>query len=300
MKRDLFVLLNPAAGAGRAARWKSAVAEYLLARGRSAEFRESQNAQDLREQAAQAASDGFPYVIALGGDGTFHYVAEGVRGTDAIAGFLPAGNGNDAARALGIPRDPLRAADLFLRSRPRAIDLIRVRSAGGGVNHCVCTAGLGLDAEAAHLANTRFARWPGATRYLAGAVSTYMKGAAFDLRAEIDGAAWSGRALLAVAANAAEYGSGMRIAPDARVDDGWLNVVLARDLPWTRFVEAIPILLTSGDLRWQEIERFRCKRMRIDAPRGKKVHGDGEILGESPAEFEVAPAALRVMAPKAS
>jgi diacylglycerol kinase (ATP) len=297
MKGDLFVVVNPAAGGGRAGRDQSSVASYLLSRGRAAEFSESKNPADLREQAARAAAAGYAYVLALGGDGTFHYLAEGIRGTSAIAGLLPAGNGNDVARALGIPRDPIRAADAFLRSHARTIDLIRVRFATGRIEHCVSTAGLGLDAEAAHLANTRFRRWPGVARYLAGATSAYRSRAAFDLRAEIDGAVWRGRALLAVVANAPDYGAGLRIAPAAEMDDGCLDLVLVRDVPWTRFLEAIPILLTSGDLRFQEVERFRSKRVRIEAPAGTKVHGDGEILGECPAEFEIAPAALRVAAP---
>jgi diacylglycerol kinase (ATP) len=299
MKReDLFVIVNPAAGGGRAARQQAVVAAYLRSHGRVVQFCESGSGGDVGELASRAASAGYPYILALGGDGTFHYLAEAISGTGAVAGFLPAGNGNDAARALGIPLDPLRAADVFLRSRPRAVDMIRVRLADGRTTHCVCAAGVGLDAEAAYLANTRFRSWPGVGRYLAGAAWTYFKGAAFDLHVEIDGAAWHGRALLALVANAPEYGAGIRIAPTAKIDDGWLDLVLVRDVPWTRFLEAIPILLTSGDLRFQEVERFRCKRVRIKAGSRMKVHGDGEILGESPADFEIAPAAIRVVAPQ--
>lgn len=300
MKRDLFIVVNPAAGGGRASRKKTAVAEYLRSGGHAVEIGESRNAMDVRERAARAAAEGYGCVIALGGDGTFHYVAEALCETNAVAGLLPAGNGNDVARALGIPRDPIRAADVLLHSPVRKLDLLRVQCADDGVQHCVCTAGLGLDAEAAYLANTRFRHWPGVARYLAGATSAFSQRAAFDLRAQIDGAEWGGEALFAVVANAGEYGAGIRIAPAASMDDGWLELVLVHDLSWTRFLEAIPILLTSGDLRWEEIKRFRCKRVRIEAPRGTKVHGDGEILGEAPVEFEVLPAALRVIAPKSA
>lgn len=296
--RELFIVVNPAAGGGSAARAQSAVAEYLCARGCRAQICESKGAEDIREQAARAAAAGYQHIVALGGDGTFHHLAEAIRGTNAIAGLLPAGNGNDAARALGIPRDPIRAADAFLRAQRRTIDLIRARFAGGRVEHCVCTAGAGLDAEAAHLANTRFRNWPGVTRYLMGAAAAFSKRAAFDLHADLDGKAWQGPALFAVAANAPEYGGGIRIARDAKLDDGWLDVAIVRDLSWTRFLEAIPTLLTSGDLRMQELERFRARRIRIEAPSGVKVHGDGEILGETPVEFEIVPAALHVMAPK--
>ena len=81
------------------------------------------------------------------------------------------------------------------------------------------------------------------------------------------------------------------------MDDGWLEIVLVGEVGWTRLFEAIPILLTSGNLHFEEVERFRSKHVRLEADRPTKVHGDGELLGESPVEFEVIPSAVRVMAP---
>lgn len=297
MKPDLFVIVNPVAGGGRAAREKSAVARYLQSRGHTVEFCESQSAEDLREQVTRATAAGHRFILALGGDGTFHHLAEAVRGTDAIAGLLPAGNGNDVARALRIPRDPVRAAEAFLRSQPRTIDLIRAKFATGRVEHCVCTAGVGLDAEAAHLANTRFRNFPGIARYLAAVTSAFSRRVPVNLHANVDDREWCGSALLALVANAPEYGAGIRIAPAAKLDDGRLEAVIVRNVSWSRFLRAIPTLLTSGNVRMQELERFPCKRLAVCAPAGIKVHGDGEILGESPVEFEVVPAGLRVMAP---
>ena len=236
-------------------------------------------------------------MVALGGDGAFHHVVEGIRGTDAIAGFFPAGNGNDIARDLGIPADAVSAAAAFCHSVPRAVDLVRVQFPDGRRAHFIGAGGMGLDAEAAHLANTRFKSWPGVTRYLAGALSTFFREPAFELEAKLDETRWAGRAIFAAVANATSYGSGVRIAPDARMDDGWLEVVLVGDVAWTRLVEAIPIVLTTGDLRFEEVKRFRCRRVVLRADRAVKVHGDGELLGESPAEFEILPRAIRVMVP---
>ena len=72
-------------------------------------------------------------MVALGGDGAFHHLVEGIRGTDVLAGFFPAGNGNDIARSLEIPLDPVEAANSFLRGQPRSVDLVRVRFSDGGV-----------------------------------------------------------------------------------------------------------------------------------------------------------------------
>lgn len=294
---DTLIIVNPVSGGGRALRAEALVASYFATQGRAVEIVHSRSSDDIRAQAAKAAASGFKYVVALGGDGAFHHVVEGVLGTDAIAGFLPAGNGNDIARDLGIPLDALSAAAAFLNSSARAIDLIRVKFSDGHIAHFIGAGGMGLDAEAAHLANTRFKRWPGVTRYLAGALWTFFHEPAFQLTAEIDETFWAGRALFAAVANASTYGSGVRIAPDAKMDDGWLDLVLVGDVPWTRLVEAIPIVLTAGDLRFDEVKRFRSRRVLLRADRRAMVHGDGELLGESPAEFELLPGAIRVMAP---
>jgi len=294
---DTLIIVNPASGGGRALAAEPLVAGYLGSQSKSAQFVHSRSSENIRELAANGAAAGYRYVIALGGDGAFHHVVEGIRGTGAIAGFLPAGNGNDIARDLGIPADTVTAAAAFCHSVPRAVDLVRVQFPDGCSAHFIGAGGMGLDAEAAHLANTRFKSWPGVTRYLAGALRTFSSKPAFELAAELDGTRWTGRAIFAAVANSSSYGSGVRIAPDAKMDDGWLDVVLVKDVAWTRLVEAIPIVLTTGDLRFDEIKRFRCRRAVLRADRAVKVHGDGELLGESPAEFDILPAAIRVMTP---
>jgi diacylglycerol kinase (ATP) len=101
-----------------------------------------------------------------------------------------------------------------------------------------------------------------------------------------------------VIANSTRYGSGIRIAPEAKMDDGWMDVALVREVQLMRLVEAIPIVLTSGDLRgFPEVRRYRCKRIVLQTERSAKVHGDGELLGETPVELTVLPQAVRVMTP---
>jgi diacylglycerol kinase (ATP) len=297
MKPDTLVIVNPASGGGRALRAEPDVASLLEARGCRATFVRSKSSEDIRAQAARAEAEGFQAVVALGGDGAFHHLVEGIHGTDVVAGFFPAGNGNDIARALGIPRDAVTAADAFLRGQPRAVDLVRVRFGDDRMAHYIGAGGMGLDAEAAHLANTRFQTWPGVTRYLAGAFTIFFREPLMNVSVELDGANWSGRALFVAVANATSYGSGVRIAPQAEMDDGLLDVVVVGDVGLLRLLEAMPIVLTTGDLRgFPEVTRHRCRRVSLRADRAARVHGDGEALGEAPAEFEILPKAIRVMA----
>jgi diacylglycerol kinase (ATP) len=296
MKFDTLVIVNPASGGGRALRAEPEVASLLASRGCHVKFVHSKSSEDIRELAKRAATEGFRTVVALGGDGAFHHLVEGIHGTDVVAGFFPAGNGNDIARSLGIPLDPVEAANAFLRGHSHAVDLVQVRFSDGSVAHYMGAGGMGLDAEAAHLANTRFRAWPGVTRYLAGAFTIFFREPLLDVTVEMDGANWCGRALFVAVANATSYGSGVRIAPQAEMDDGLLDVVIVGDVGLLRLLEAIPIVLTSGDLRgFPEVTRYRCRRVSLRADRPARVHGDGEDLGVAPAAFEILPGAIRVM-----
>ncbi|MGH9705259.1 MAG: diacylglycerol/lipid kinase family protein [Candidatus Acidiferrales bacterium] len=298
MNDATLVIVNPGAGGGRALRAEPRVADFLSTHGHPAEFLHCKNSKDAEDQARRAAQEGYRCVAALGGDGVFHHVVEGILGTSAVAGFFPAGNGNDIARSLGIPCDALKAAKSFLQFEPRTVDLIRARFADGRTAHFIGAGGVGLDAEAAHQANTRFRKWPGLARYLAGAFWTFRREPAFALEAQLDGVSWEGRAIIAVAANGAMYGAGLRIAPDAQMDDGRMDILLAKEIGWGKLIASLMILLRSGRVRFKEIERFRVRSAKFRADRALKVHGDGELLGESPVEFEILPGAVRVMAPR--
>ena len=308
MKRDALVIVNPVAGGGRACRAQPLIADFLAQQGRPADFVESKSSEDIQQRAREAAMAGYRFVVALGGDGAFHHVVEGTFGLDVTLGFFPAGNGNDIAAGLGIPTDPIAAAYSFLKARPQPIDVLRVTFLGEDAVHAgssdeprqaiyVGAGGMGLDAEAARQANTRFRRWPGVTRYIAGALWQLATFAPLHLEAKIDGEHWSGRVLLAAVANAPCYGSGFRIAPKAKMNDGWLDVTLVGDMPWPRLVEALPLVLRSEDWRWDEVRHYRARRVALQPDRPALVHGDGEVLGVAPAEFKVLPGAIRVMVP---
>jgi YegS/Rv2252/BmrU family lipid kinase len=299
VKAETLIIVNPVAGGGRAGRMQHIVARYFSDHGRRVDFAVSKTTEDFRSLAMQAIAGGYRYVIALGGDGAFHHLVEAAFGSSVTLGFLPAGNGNDIAEGLNIPRDLIEAAHVFLYGLPRPIDVVRVNfiaeRAASSTAIFIGAGGLGLDAEAAQLANTRFRSWPGVTRYIAGALWARRKFQSIELDATMDGESWRGRVLFAAVANAPCYGSGVRIAPSAKMDDGWLEVMLVQQMPLTRLLEAIPIVLRSGDIRWPELRRYRCRRVSFKTNRPALVHGDGEILGDSPVEFEIVPEAVHIM-----
>jgi len=292
--QKLLVLVNPAAGGGRARRAQPRLRDYLRDQQARADFVELASLEDIEQRAAEAARTGYTHLAVLGGDGTFHHAVNGACGHPLVLGFFPAGSGNDIAAGLGIPNDPIAAAHAFLRALPREVDAVRARCANARPRLYVGAGGVGFDAETAQLVNGKFRRLPGVTRYIAAALWLLGKFTPLELVAEMDGERWSGTALFAVAANAPSYGSGVKIAPAARMDDGWLEITLVGALSWTRLVEALPSVLRTGDLRWPEIHRYRARRVRFQTNRAALVHGDGEVLGESPVDIELLPKAIWV------
>jgi diacylglycerol kinase (ATP) len=273
------------------------IENYLRRQGFAADFCHTVSAADMTRRAASAASEGYSCVAAFGGDGAFHYVLCGAFGTSVSIACIPAGSGNDIAMGLGIPLDPIDAAHLLAHGSSHPVDILRARFPGNQTRIFIGAGGMGLDAEANQLATGKFRHVPGLLKYVTAALAALTTSQPLNVTAEIDDAHWNGPLLLAAVANSPTYGAGFRIAPAARMNDGWMDLTFVEDLPWTRIFEALIILLRNGDLRWPQIHRFRARRIRLSADRRSPFHGDGEILGEAPVEIEVLPGAVRVIAP---
>ncbi len=295
-----LVLANPAAGGGRARAILPRIRKMFESLGISAHFVATNSAEELESAARHAVSQNQRLLLAMGGDGTFQALANGVFGADVVVGVLPVGGGNDFATALGIPRDPLKAAEAILRSRPRHTDLIRARTADGRERFYVGGGGVGLDAEAANYANGSYRHLPGRIRYIAAALRALMGYLPLDVRMEFpesEQGPVTAKALLAGVLKTPTYGAGLRLAPDATVDDGLLHLVLIEDLSTFDVLKLLPQLMKTGDLRTSRVKRWKVKCVRLTTGRPCLFHGDGEILGPTPVVLEVVPRAIRVLAP---
>jgi diacylglycerol kinase (ATP) len=294
------VYVNPAAGGGRALSCLPRIRKLFETASLHPEFIFVQSAGDLESNALAALNKGQRLFLAFGGDGTFQALVNAAYGSDAILGVLPAGGGNDFAAALQLPEDSVAAAEAILRGQPRRVDLARARTADGRVRFYLGGGGLGIDAEAARYASGAFRRLPGRSRYIASALRAFCTSRAVGVRAEFprsDLPPMEVNTLLAAVLNTQTYGAGIRLEPDARVDDGWLNTVIVEDLSVFQVLALLPRLLMSGDLRTPHVKRIRIQAVKFTTDRQCMFHGDGEILGPTPVEIEVMPQAVRVLAP---
>ncbi len=297
------VYVNPHAGGGRTLSTIPRIRKVFEAASVPAEFILVERAGDLEKKAVAAMKEGKRLLFALGGDGTFQELVNATYGADVVLGVLPTGGGNDFAAALQLPEDPAAAAEASLRGQPRSVDLVRARTADGRVRLYCGGGGLGIDAEASRLANGVFRRLPGRSRYVLSALWAFCGHRTMVVKAEFPGSdlpAIEVHALLAAVLNTPSYGAGIRLAPEARLDDGWLEAVIVEDLNFLQVLWLLPRLMKDGELRTPRVKRFRVRAVNIATDRPCVYHGDGEILGPAPVEIEVVQQAVRVLAPNES
>jgi diacylglycerol kinase (ATP) len=294
------VFVNVVAGGGRARRRLAQMQKLFASVRVEAQLVLTNSAAELESSARNAVSEGRRALFAMGGDGTFQALVNAAYRADVLLGILPCGAGNDFAAALGLPDDPMKAAESVLLGSPRWVDLLRVSTDEGRTRLYAGGGGIGLDAEAAPYAGGPYRRFPGRSRYIASALRALLGFVPLDVRVEFPGSdvrPVEAKVLVAAVLNSPSYGAGLRLAPEATVDDGWLHLVLIEDLGALEIMRLLPRLMASGELRTSRVKRWRVKRVRLTTNRRCLFHGDGEIIGPTPVEVEVLPRAIQVLAP---
>ncbi len=298
-----LILANPTAGGGLGREALPRLKAFGLEKHWNAEFRTVESAAEFAQIAREEASAGRERIFALGGDGTFQALLNAVAGNTHVSiGVLPAGGGNDLAAALGLALDPVAAAETLLtRGEAAWLDAARVRTADGAERLYMGGGGVGLDAEAARFASGVYGKMRGRSRYLLSAVRALGKFRGINVRVSLEGSertSLEGMALVLGVLNTPSYGGGLRLAPEANLEDGKLDLVLLENLGALEIARMLPRLAVTGEIRTQKIQRHRMTRARIETERPCAFHAEGEIVGMTPVEIEVVSQAMRVWRPR--
>jgi diacylglycerol kinase (ATP) len=297
---SVVVFVNPVAGGGRAGALLPRLQEVFESFQVRARFVITNSVEELESAARNAILQAERVLMAMGGDGTFQALANAAFGADVLLGAIPIGGGNDFAAALGLPSDPIRAAETALSGQPRFVDLVRARTGEGRTRLYAGGGGVGLDAEAARYASGAYRRIPGRFRYIASALRALADYVPLEVDLEFPGSdlpRFEAKALLVAALNSPTYGAGLRLAPSATTDDGLLDIVMVEDLSKLEVLTLLPRLIGSGELRTSRVKHWRAPRVRLTTNRPCLFHGDGEILGATPVEIEIVPHAVQVLVP---
>lgn len=284
------LLVNPAAGRGRGAACLATVRRMP-----ELEVRLTSSAADLGREAERVVKDGHSRVLVAGGDGTLHEAIQALAGSACSLGIVPTGSGNDLARALGLPLRAEAAIQRALAGTPRRIDLGRI-----GTRLFAVAASIGFDAEVARFAREEVRWLRGRWVYLYAALRMLPRFKAPHLSITHDDGSFSGRAMLAVVANARCYGGGIEIAPGAELDDGWLDLVIVRELSPLRLLWLLPRAYRGVEHPHPAIIRSRVRKVVLRCEPASSIFADGEAACECPdsssgATLEILPQALTVL-----
>lgn len=294
----LAVLVNPIAGRGRAVRAADIAVARFRDAGADVAVRTGASIDEMRILATQAVATRPDAVVVVGGDGTLAAILDEVLDARIPVGLIPAGTGNDLARTLGVPRDPVRAAEIVLRGSPRVIDVGEAES-GGRVARFLTVAALGFDASVA--ARTNRMRYPrGSLRYVLAIAIEFVHLRTFDFTIAIDGRpAEHLPGLLIAIANTGSYGGGIRIAPEADHADGRFDIVRAGPIRRGRLLRLLPKLLRGRHLGLPDVAFVRAERLEVSGE-GIIAIADGEVVGSGRIAFRVMRERLSVLAPDTS
>jgi YegS/Rv2252/BmrU family lipid kinase len=286
----LCVIVNPRAGGGRAARLLPRVERALCGHGVPYRVEPTRSLPHARELARKAVARG-EVAAAMGGDGLLGAVAGELRGTDGVLGVLPGGRGNDFARKLGIAPDPETACAVLARGRTRWIDVADVDGRA-----YLGIASAGFDSDVQDIANAT--RLPlGRLVYLYATLRALAGWRPAGWTVVVDGATHAFRGFSVAVANSGVYGGGMRLAPDAALDDGLLDVVMLGDKPRRRLLVTLPRVFRGTHIHDPRLVLVRGRAVTFEADRPFVAYADGDPIAPLPATVRVAPRALRVLAP---
>jgi YegS/Rv2252/BmrU family lipid kinase len=297
-QRSYYVIVNPAAARGAALRASDRLLERLRGEGHEYESVRTERRGHAVALAAEAARAGWGAVVAVGGDGTVHEVANGLLRASGVGptvplGIVPAGSGNDFALLANVPLQVPAAIDRLLAAEPRAVDAGRV-----GAEWFTNGIGIGLDARVAVEVQRR-RRLRGLAMYLTALVSVLRTFRPPHLRVEVDGElAVEGPMTLVTVGNGARHGGGFWLCPDARIDDGLLDICTCDALSTLGILSFLPRVMRGSHTGAACVRMLRGTRVRVTSTSPVPAHADGEILGEGITELEIelVPGRLRILA----
>ena len=291
MTRRFALLVNPKSAGGRPLKVLPAVRAELDRAGASYRVVETRGLEHAREEARLAADAG-ETVGTLGGDGLVGPVAGELRHRDTALAVLPGGRGNDFARVLGIPKEPAEAARALLDGVERMVDVAEVDgSAYLGI------ASFGIDSDIQEIAN-HSTLVKGNLVYAYATLRGLLSWNESSFSVTIDGERHDFAGYSVAVANTGVFGGGMRLVPDAELDDGVLDVLLISRHSKLRYAHGLTKVFDGKHLDPRYTHLFRGEVVEVSSDRPFTVYADGDPIGTTPATMRVSGRSLRVLVPR--
>ncbi len=295
--KRIVVAINPNASFGRGREVGPAVVTTLRGLGHEVTSLIEPDFAQLLDATRAAVAEKPDALVVVGGDGMINLGVQALEGSRVPLGIVPSGTGNDMARGLGIPVDDTESAIEALAAalqRPaRTIDAGTIGFAGGR-SRFACILSAGFDALVNERAN-RMTRPRGRSRYTIALLVELARLRPLEYTLTLDGVVHRERALLVAVANNLSFGGGMKVAPDAQLDDGLFDVVLVRPLGRLAFLRIYPRVFAGTHVTDPRVVVHRAASVRIEAE-GVVAYADGERIAPLPVDIAMDAGGLRVLA----
>ncbi|AOY56329.1 hypothetical protein A4Z71_05065 [Candidatus Rhodoluna planktonica] len=289
------LVVNPTAGSGHGRLVADQVLPILARAGELVDL-SAENYQSAAVKVRQAIDDGaVDSIVVVGGDGMAHLGANLCADKPVHLGIIPAGTGNDSAETLGIPKDPVAAAEYLISrlSSPRRVDTGYASTSSQSFNF-LGTVSAGFDALVNRRANQM--RWPkGPSRYQLAMLAELASFKPIRYHAVIDGQEREFDAMLCAVANSGQFGGGMKIAPQASIDDGYLDLFIVHSISRPELIKVFPKVYSGAHVSHPAVEFVRARHIQLQSG-DMPAYSDGEYVGNSPITATIRPASLSVLA----
>ncbi len=226
---------------------------------------------EAKDIAKKLTSEGATDLVVVGGDGTLHEVLNGiVNPTECKVGLIPAGTGNDFADAMKLPRDPEKAAEVILKGETKSTDYLEM----DGVR-CMNVGGMGIDVDI--LLGCQKGRMKGKAKYFVSLLKTMFKFKGMDISYEKDGETISEKVLIAAVCNGSQFGGGLKVCPNAVIDDNKMEVVIVRHIKGVfKLLRALLQLMKGKITSYYCTDHFYAESLKVSAP-PCTIQLDGEL-----------------------
>ncbi|MGM0365116.1 MAG: diacylglycerol/lipid kinase family protein [Actinomycetota bacterium] len=290
---DTLIILNPSSAMGKTLKAKPAIESEFRKLGMDFDLYITKNSQDIFD-AAHSNIDSYNNFVAVGGDGTAHYVANALAGTNKNLGIIPTGSGNDISAYFKIPRDISTCCRIIKQGVIKRIDMGLIN----GKYYYLGVAGSGFDSEVNDLANNT--RFPirGASKYKYAVYSTLITFRSREFNIDYDGSHKKFNGMMIAVTNLPSYGGGMKVTPDSDPLDGKLDVCIIKRMTKAHFIKIFPTVFEGKHVRDPHVELLRLEKIKVECPAYRfSVFADGEYICKLPAEYKVMPGMLNLMVP---
>jgi diacylglycerol kinase (ATP) len=283
-------IVNPVAGKGAGKKVFGSIQGELDRRAVRYEVVETTGPGHATEAARAAFT---PIVVSVGGDGTINEIANGIAGSTKTLGIIPAGSGNDFIKSVGVPKKPLQALQTVLQGITRSVDIGTVRctherQGGGNRPARLFVNGVGIGFDAAVAARTREIPFlSGTALYVVAVLQTLGKYAPPRFDIQFDGSSQEARGLLIAVGNGKCAGGGFYLTPDARVDDGLLDICSVDEKNIFQILGLMPKVMRGNHYHVPGVKFFKEKGLTVSADEQFYVHADGEIVGANVRRVEI-------------